>query len=126
MPKNEISRLILQRALKPLLPAGWRFAASQQSTDNLSTPVVKLQATDIVRPGGAGRGVVAVQFTASIYAPPSTTQTQEDAIDDQVLELIGAIERAGLSWAGAVKTTDPNRANLAWEINNIPVTAALS
>ncbi|GAA4170785.1 hypothetical protein [Gryllotalpicola koreensis] len=125
MAVNEIARLTLQRTLKPLLPAKWRFAPSQQSTDRLSTPVVKLQATNIVRPAGAGRGVVAIQFTASIYAPPSTTQTQEDAIDDEVLELIGAIERAGLSWGEALKTIDPNRANLAWEINNIQVTASL-
>lgn len=126
MAKNDIARKVLQSTLRPLLPAGWRFAASQQSTDNLSTPVVKLQATDIVRPDGAGRGVVAVQFTAAIFAPPTTTQTQEDAIDDQVLELIGAIEKAGLSWGAGVKTIDPNRANLAWEINNIPVTASLT
>lgn len=119
----ELARLTLARTLRPLLPKGWKVEASSKAVDKINAPVVQLRQTGIARLQQGGGRVYAITFLATITAPHEGTQAAEDALDDGVLELVGALSTAGVMWSDCNKVLTSDQKQLAYDIT-ITINAA--
>ena len=90
--------------VKPLLPRGWRLIPYSTNLDVLSTPVVMLKLQSIARTPEAPNASRTAEFVLTIIEPKTDPQAREDALDDNLLALIYAIDKLpSLKWTKATR-----------------------
>lgn len=110
-----IPRKALAAALKPLLPRTWYIVDNQGTVDDVNRTVVRLKQLGITRLPQAPIGAHSVRFVITITAPNVSTQAAEDKLDDQVDDLIHALDGLNVEWTDATKVIAGDR--LAYDIN---------
>jgi hypothetical protein len=116
MPAAEAPRHALQKALKPLCPRRWKFIPYQRNLDTLSTTVVMLKQNDFEALPAAPHSTLLVGFTVTIVTPLTDPEKAEDALDDDVVALLHAMDAAGFAWTKATKVLFDD-AHLAYDID---------
>jgi hypothetical protein len=80
--------------LKPLLPKTWKLVPFETNLDELSpkTPVVVLKLQSIERHPSAPQGVRLVTYVLTIVEPKIEPGPADDALDDDLIRLLQAID----------------------------------
>ena len=92
--------------LKPLLPKKWLVKAFNALPDKITTTSVVLVFESYARTTVAPRGPRTANFTLSIVTPQTIPGAADDALDDDVIDLLNAIDtlaETGLRWTTAVR-----------------------
>lgn len=112
----------LTETLVPLFPEGWRWVAYQRNIDALDSVTVQWKQLRIERLPEAPQGTIRVDGTLTIISPHQDIERSEKQLDEQVLNLTGAIDRlALLSWTGgrkvAVQSSESSPIHMGWDID---------
>ena len=117
-------RTDLETRLTPLLPSGWKFEPTIDGTIKASAPVLYIEFTAFeprVQNNNLARGQVAARFNLIITDPKTDTKKAEDAVDEHVRRLIGAIDSMDdIYWDTAEKKRLPD-GPLAWTVNTFAI-----
>ncbi|MET4053588.1 hypothetical protein ABID81_002966 [Frigoribacterium sp. PvP054] len=111
---DKTTRQQLADALKPALPAAWVLVPYSRNLDVLSKVTVMLHASRIERAPAAPMGALVSQFTITVIDPQDDPTRAWGALDDEVMELIFALDELGVQWTAAEPVLVQN--NLGWEI----------
>lgn len=91
--------------LKPLLPARWNLKAANDLTDDIDRPTVVLVFQKWERSTIAPATQRVATFVLTILEPKTNPGPADDALDDDLAELLTAIETAGqelgMTWTTA-------------------------
>jgi hypothetical protein len=109
-----LPRKALALALKPLVPKNWVIKDGMGTMDEVGKTIVKIKQLTIERLPAAPLGKHLIGFVITISAPNANTQAAEDKLDDQVDDLIHALDGLRYEWKTATKVIDENR--LAYDI----------
>ncbi|OII04312.1 hypothetical protein [Curtobacterium sp. MCBA15_008] len=89
-------------AIKPVLPQSWRLVPYLTSLDAISQTTVMLHATGVERFPSAPAKTYLITFEATVIDPSKDPARVWDALDDEVLEAIAALDSIdSLDWTGA-------------------------
>jgi hypothetical protein len=112
-PPPLTTREQLAAQLRPLLPKAWKLIPYSRNLDVLSQTAVMFHATAI-RPT-AIQGVIEVDYTVSVISPKVDTDRAQTDLDDDVLEVIHALDT--LDWLLFREATPTVvQDNLSWDI----------
>ncbi len=116
-----VPRKIIADALRPLLPRGrkgWKVEASSRNLDVLDVPIVQIKQRRLERNTVAPTKVWDCELVVTVWAPQTTTEAAEDALDDDLLpRLIGALEQIdGVLWDEATKVRSDDDSRLGYDI----------
>ena len=109
-------RAWLEAHLQPLLPETWRIVPGISSVKTLLVPAVYFEFTEIQKaaewPSGHARAV----FDVIVIDPRTDLEQGEDGVDDEVVELILALDgHAQINWTVAKKESFAER-YFGWRI----------
>lgn len=104
-----IPRKVLAASLKPILPTDWAIIPSGRSIDAVPTTTVQLKQMSIVRTPAAPSQSHTIAFVVTIAAPEQSTQAAEDRLDDQVTDLLHALDDLQIAWTEARKVAVTDR-----------------
>lgn len=96
-------REALAAALKPILPKAWAVIDTARSVDKLPKTTVQLFQRSITRLPAAPIGKHYVGFVVEISAPEQGVERAEDRLDEEIDDLIHAIDTLGIGWTEATK-----------------------
>lgn len=106
----------LAETLKPMLPKGWNLIPYQDNTDTLSDVTVMLKQTSLTKFPGAPLGSYLSEFIVTVVDPTIDPAKAEDRLDDEVHELLAALDGINNTlWSRAEKVLF-NETHLAWDI----------
>lgn len=89
-------------AIAPVLPKNWKVVAYLTSFDAIDQTVVMIHATRVTKFQQAPQGTYTVEFEATVLDPSKDPARVWDALDDEVLEAIAALDSIdSLDWTGA-------------------------
>jgi hypothetical protein len=120
MPQG-VPRKVVAAALRPLLPRGrkgWKVEASSRNVDVLDVPVVQIKQRRLERNTVAPAKVWDCELIITLWAPQTTTEAAEDALDDDYLpRLLDALEQIdGILWEDATKVRSDDDQRLGYDI----------
>jgi hypothetical protein len=101
-------RTIVVDGIKPLLPKGWQFIPYQSNVDVLEIrkPVVMLKLQEFEPSTAAPNGAITISYVVTVIAPGTDPKVVENDLDEQVIDLVHAIEGVrNLKWTGAKRVT---------------------
>lgn len=106
----------LKTELTPLIPSTWRIIPEQRMPDTITKTTVVLKHLRITRLPAAPIGSLDNSVVITIADPHKETAAAENALDDNVLELVTAIDgHDNISWSLAEKV-NVNDTYLGWDI----------
>lgn len=116
MSDQQTSRQQLVALLTPLLPKAWKVIPFQRDPGVLSQVTVMVHMTNISQSPAAPRGALLSEYTVTVMDPQTDPDRSQGALDDEVLELIHAIEslHGGVVWDSAEPVLVFN--SLGWDI----------
>ena len=89
-------------AIAPVLPKNWKVVPYLTSFEAIDQTVVMIHATRVTKFQQAPQGTYTVEFEATVLDPSKDSARVWDALDDEVLEAIAAIDAIdSLDWTGA-------------------------
>lgn len=94
---SDSPRVELQKLLQPLVPKEWTLILSERTADQHGT-ILRLQAAKIRRHPVGGTGVHLIDFTATVTVDGEDLERAEDQLDDELTELVQALDTAGIGW----------------------------
>lgn len=110
-------RARLVASLKAVCPTGWVFINSERNIDRFSRTTVLVRQRSIVRAAEAPQGAHMVAFVVTIIDPATALDAAETALDDEVDDLLHAIDSdKHCRWTEARKVLHDN-AHLAYEVD---------
>lgn len=114
-----VPRKVVGAALLPLLPKRWKVIDSGRSFSNLAVPVVQIKQQGLERNTIAPVRVWDCRLVVTLWAPQSTTEAAEDALDDDYLpKLLAALELIdGVLWEEATKVRSDDEQRLGYDIS---------
>jgi hypothetical protein len=97
------ARKDLKAALKPLLPRNWQIVTADKSLDEITKPALIIsQRTITPAPNALGNHLVT--FLLTVMDPRADEEAAEDALDNEVDDLLFAIDKTkGVWWTSAEK-----------------------
>lgn len=106
----------LVEALSPLLPKAWKVVPYSRNLDAISVPTVMVHLSNLSKAPSAPQGVLLSEFTISIIDPLTDPERAQGALDDEVMELIHAIDAlpGWIVWESAEPTLVQDA--LAWDV----------
>lgn len=108
----------LDENLAPLLPAGWRWVPEQRNLDTLDAVTVIWKQSRIMPLDAAPLGAVRVEGTLTVATPHTDIARAEEALDDAVIELCGALDGLdGTAWTEAQKVVLGETGPLGYDIS---------
>lgn len=107
----------LAKALRPLLPKGWAIVASGRSIDETQKTTVQIRLLSIERSPIARLGAWQLNYRTTISVPEKLTANAEAKLDDQVLELLAAIETANITWTKCEKVVLNDGRRLGYDLD---------
>lgn len=117
MSDNTTVREWLEDALKPVLPSGWRIIPNQRIPETIDRITVVIKHIRIAPLAEAPKGHLSNDVIITVADPHTDQARAEDALDDEVLELVNALQTiAGITWTGADKVLVNTTDNLGWDI----------
>ena len=117
------TRQVLLDALKPQLPKRWKLVPYQTNLDTVDVVTVMFKIKTIGRTPAAPRVNHTVTFTVTIIEPKDTPGTSDDALDDELDDLLFALDATDdLVWRSATRVTY-NATNPAYDIDLDVITA---
>lgn len=106
----------LEERLKDLLPSDWVIRKNQVQTGTLSKVTVTFKLMRIRKSPAAPAGELENEIIITIAHPSTDIVQAEDALDDQVIELLTAIDLTeGIYWTLAEKV-QVGDTYLGWDI----------
>lgn len=111
-----IPRKSLAAALKPILPADWAIVPSGRSIDSIPSTTVQLKQLSIIRTPAAPSKSHTIEFVVTIAAPEQKTQAAEDRLDDQITDLLHALDDLSIAWTTCQKVIVSARRELGYDI----------
>ncbi len=116
-----VPRKVLAEALKPLLPKRprrWHVEPSSRPVDVVGVPVIQIKQQGLNRDTIAPVSVWDCRLVLTLWAPQSTTEAAEDALDDDYLPaLLKALETIdGVLWETADKVRSEDESRLGYDI----------
>lgn len=109
-------RKALAKVLKPLLPRTWAIIDSSRAIDRITRTTVQLRQTEIKRTPGAPLATHDIDFLVTIAVPEAATQAAEDKLDEQIDDLIHALDVAGLAWRDCRKVVTFEGQRLGYDL----------
>lgn len=123
MSSDETVRGWLEEQLVPLLPAKWRVIPYQRMPQTLDRPTVLFKQLSFTPLPEAPAGHLQVEVVITVADPHSDQDRAEDALDDEVLELVFALDSLNnLTWSTAQKVL-VNETYLGWDITCSTISA---
>jgi len=108
MPDIKIREHIIA-GLKPLLPKKWALQPFSGVPDNIAVPTVILSLQSYSRAAIAPRAARTASFVLTVLEPKIAPGPADDALDDDLLDLLNAIdllgENAAITWSTAERGT---------------------
>lgn len=105
------------------LPAEWQQIGVQRMPDTISKTTVIVKHLRMERLAEAPIGHVRHEVTLSVFTPLQDTAQAEDALDDNITDLLTSIDALpDIGWLDAQKVTSPNEQNLGWDIRLTVIT----
>ncbi|MDJ0336436.1 hypothetical protein QMG83_14510 [Salinibacterium sp. G-O1] len=102
--------------LRPLLPAAWKLVDVERNVDATNTPVVQLKLGDIAKTDAAPQGMFTSTWTITIISPHQDITKAEYQLDDDVIDLLFALDTIpGVQWSAAKKVA-VDETRLGWDI----------
>ena len=119
--KPQTTREQLVEALTPLLPKAWKVVPYSRNLDALSAPTVMVHLSNITRAPAAPQGALLSEFTVSVLDPQTDPERAQGALDDEVMDLIHAIDDlpGWIVWDSAEPTLVGDY--LAWDLKTTVV-----
>lgn len=112
----QTARAFVADVLEGVIPAEWKMTPTLEAAKRLDVPGVYLEYTRIERADDLPPGHARVVIYASVIDPNTDTAQGENAVDDEVVELVTAIDAHPLiSWTEAEKLRLPT-GELGWRI----------
>lgn len=113
-----VPRKVIGEALVPLLPKRWKVIDSARGFSNVQVPIVQIKQRRLERNTIAPAKVWDCELIVTVWAPHSTTEAAEDALDDNYLPaLLGALEQIdGVLWEEATKVKSEDESRLGYDI----------
>jgi len=106
----------LETRLKPLLPDAWSFTPTMGMPETLSRITVAIKHMSIDPLAEAPRGHLDNEVVVTVADPHTDQAKAEVALDDQVLELVNALDGIeGLAFKGAKKVSVTDT-YIGWDI----------
>lgn len=102
----------LMADLKPTLPRRWKIIPYGTKIDELTAKqvVAMIILESVQRAPEAPQGALLVTFSLIVIDPATGPATREDALDDDLTEMLWAIDEVEtLSWTSAQRTIFQNR-----------------
>jgi hypothetical protein len=116
-PAPKTSRQQLVAALKPHLPPKWKLVEYSRNLDVLDRPTVMVHASKIERAPQAPLSAYLTTCTVSVFDPQDDPARAQGSLDDEVLELIAALDQIGfINWTEAEATQLRQDGPLGWDI----------
>jgi hypothetical protein len=109
-------RKALAAALQPILPKGWALIDSSRSVDRVEKVRVQLFQRSITRLPAAPIGKHYVGFIVEISVGEQGMERAEDTLDDQISDLIHAMDGLGIGWTNCEKFASPKTKRLGYQI----------
>ncbi|MBO1770458.1 hypothetical protein [Agrococcus sp. TF02-05] len=108
----------LRDRLRPVIPAEYKLRPNGLALETITTPVLQIKQLRIRPAEEAGTGQLKVEMVLTMASPKSNPQAAEDDLDDDVVEVLAALDSIGwLNWSLAEKvTTGPDDRYLAYDI----------
>lgn len=107
----------LEAQLKPLLPRTWKIVPVQRNLDALSRVTVMLKQQKISKEPSAPLSHHLLDFIVTVICPNTDVATAEVKLDDQVDDLIFAIDATkNVRWTDATKVVFGNAEYPAYDI----------
>lgn len=123
MSFDETVRGWLDENLKPLLPATWKLIPYQRMPQTISAPTVLFKQLSFTNLPEAPAAALEVAIVITVADPHLDQDRAEDALDDEVLELVFALDSLpNLSWSTAQKVL-VNETYLGWDITCSTISA---
>ncbi|MBF4565398.1 hypothetical protein [Plantibacter sp. VKM Ac-2876] len=110
-------RQYLADTIKPLLPKRWNLVPYQApSLDKLAVPTVVISTKSFTPTPTAPRSSLTHTFTVTVIDPATDNEKAEEALEDEVMELVYALEQLdSLVWENAERVQWADRL-MAWDI----------
>lgn len=117
MPNINVRQDLIAQ-LKPLLPPKWKLIPYATNLDELSSTVVMISIQSIERSKEAPQSQRTYSSTLTILTPLQIgTERADDAIDDDVIDLLDAIDKLErVKWTKAERGLGNNANNLGFDI----------
>ena len=104
--------------LKPMLPRNWTWYSYRTNLDTFVNPVVVLTMQTIERHPDAPQGSLLVSCTLTVLEPKTTPGKSDDDLEDKVLDLTMAIDKApAIHWERAERVIANNDRNPGYDIS---------
>jgi hypothetical protein len=116
--KPQTVRQQLVEHLTPLLPKAWKIVPFSRSMDALSQPVVMVHMSRIEKHPAAPLSKHLTTFTVSVFDPQLDDERAQGALDDEVNDLIFAIDQLPpfVNWSSAEPSQLGQNGPLGWDI----------
>ena len=105
MSADQTVREYLDETLPPLLPEGWKWVDSERAVDVTETTTVQWKQRRIAPLPEAPLAHLGVDGILTVSSPHADIEKAEDALDDAVLELVGALQSVP-----GIRFTEANKA----------------
>lgn len=116
MPTIRFRQSVINR-LKPLLPRKWKLLPYGTNLDKLSVPVVMLTIQSITRTPQLPQSHRTYAATLSIFQPSTAPGRMDDALDDDLIDLLNAIDELDdVKWTKAERVLGNNDSNYGFDI----------
>lgn len=123
MPSDTSLRAWFSAQLKPLLPSGWRYIPNQNTPSTITVPTLVYKLLEIEPLPEAPLGALRHRIVLTLLSPHEDDVKAEDALDNEVIELITALDPHSLiAWETARKIRDDKSSRLGWDITVTAVT----
>lgn len=111
-------RAELRKRLQPILPPDYVLRPNATPLDTITRPTLQLKQLALEPSREAPQGNLAVEFILTLASPLTAPQAAEDALDDDVVELLAALDRIEwVAWTRAEKVvTGRAEAYLAYDV----------
>lgn len=116
-------REFLTAAIKPLLPATWRFIPNQKTPEKVTVPTVVMKLLRLEPLPEAPRGAIRNVLVLTLITPIEEDVKAENALDDDVVAFLTALDgHKRIAWTDAQKVRDDQTNRLAWDFNVSAIT----
>lgn len=108
----------LRDRLRPIIPRDYKLRPNGTTLEQLSGPVLQIKQLRMRPADEQPMGSLRVEFVLTMVVPLQSAQAAEDKLDDDVTEMVTAIDRIEwANWTLAEKVTaGPNDNYLAYDI----------
>lgn len=110
------AREVFTAELKKLVPKAWQVAGTGRSVDLTKKTVVRVRQTTIRPFEQAPDGLRAIDLKVTIRVPEQATEAAEDRLDEEVTDLIHALDSMNVLWNECEKVYLDNTQTIGYDI----------